>query len=75
MGVTELKSTLAKLIGKENDLEILEAVYAILNREERDRHLRNEMNAGADESEADIEAGRVYTLEEVRAHFEKKFSK
>lgn len=74
MGVTELKSTLAKLIGKENDLEILEAVYAILNREERDSRLRNEMNAGADESEADIEAGRVYTLEEVRAHFEKKFS-
>ena len=75
MSVTELKTALAKLILDEEDPQILEAVYAIQNREDNDALLREEMNAGADEAEEDIAAGRVYTIGEVRAHLAKKFEK
>lgn len=73
MGVTELRSALTKLIGEEEDPAILEAVYTILNRANREAEIREEMNAGADEAEEDIASGRLYTMEEVRSRLSKKF--
>lgn len=75
MSVKELKTAIAQLLVNEEGPEILEAVYAILNHEDDDSLLREEMNAGADEAEEDIAAGRIYTMDEVRSHLDKKFGK
>lgn len=75
MSVIELKTALTKLIVEEENTEILEAVYAILNRPNREAEIRAEMNARADKAEEDLLAGRVYTIDEVRARLSKKFEK
>lgn len=75
MGVTELRSALTKLIGEEEDPAILEAVYTILNRANRETEIREEMYRLALQAEEDIKEGRVFTLEEAKARINAKFGK
>ena len=75
MSITELRTASKDMISKEEDPAILEAVYTILNKTNRDAETREELTARAKEAEDDIRLGRTYTVEEVRRKIDAKFNK
>jgi hypothetical protein len=68
MGAIDIKRELSKLIEKENDLHVLEAIKTLLVSSSLDPVLKERLTSRALKAEEDIRAGRVYTREE----FEKK---
>jgi len=71
MEAIDIKQELGRLIKKENNLHVLEAVKTLLVNSSLDPILTEKLTARALKAEEDIKAGRVYTREE----FEKKLEK
>jgi len=67
MNAVQLKSRLIELIQKEGDLDLLALLNKLLDRSTGESAYREMLAEGADRSEADIKAGRVYSLEEAKA--------
>jgi len=78
--MSKIKSELHQIIDQIGDDKLLEAVYALLSSHTVASDLdgkpltQEEFEAMIDEGEDDILNGRVYTLEEVKAHFRKKMN-
>jgi len=53
-------------------LQVLSSVLAFLRGDEDELVWRSVLSARADRAEADFAAGRVYTQEQVEAHFKAK---
>lgn len=67
MTAVQLQSRLIKLIQQEGDVKLLELLSKLLDRNSRESAYRAMLVEGAERSEADIEAGRVNTIEEAKA--------
>ncbi|MEL6538969.1 MAG: hypothetical protein AAFQ98_26370 [Bacteroidota bacterium] len=67
MTVVELKAQVLALVEQEESLERLEEVKVLLTQDEVSDWEREEMIRRAKESEADFEAGRVLTRDQVEA--------
>ena len=67
MSAIQLKSRLIDLIQKEGDTKLLELLGRLLDRTSGESAYRSMLAEGADRSEADIAAGRVYSSEEAKA--------
>ncbi|MEX0882090.1 MAG: hypothetical protein WDZ72_01330 [Cyclobacteriaceae bacterium] len=65
MGAMDIKQELRKLIEKENDLRVLEAIKTLLVKSSLDPVLKEKLTSRALKAEEDIKAGRVYTREEL----------
>ncbi|MFN6115399.1 MAG: hypothetical protein ACK46G_07620 [Flavobacteriales bacterium] len=58
--------------GEVRDTQVLNSVLAFLRGDQNDLLWRSVMSARAERAEADFAAGRVYTQEQVEAHFKAK---
>lgn len=67
MTAVQLKSRLIELIQKEGDVSLLKLLDKLLDRSSDESAYRAMLAEGADRSEADITAGRVYSIEEAKA--------
>jgi predicted transcriptional regulator len=65
MSTPDLKSELVHLIEQETDKKVLEAIFTILQKTNLDVNLKSKLSKRAMLSEADIQAGRLLTTEEV----------
>ncbi|HAA17680.1 MAG TPA: hypothetical protein DCR93_01720 [Cytophagales bacterium] len=72
MTVVELKAQVLALVEQEDDPSKLEEVKALLTQEEGSDWEREEMMRRAKESEADFEAGRVLTRDQVEARIRQR---
>ena len=75
MSTLQLKAELQQMIEQEFDLEILNAVRLILQKERNDPILQQKLTIRALKSEADIKAGRVFTVEEVLKRTQRQWMK
>ena len=66
MKVAEIKSEIQKLVEVQNDPDILNNVYEILEKAQKEAEIKAAMTARALKAEEDIKEGRVYTMDEFR---------
>ncbi|SKC40429.1 hypothetical protein [Ohtaekwangia koreensis] len=66
MKVAEIKSEIQKLVEVQNDPDILNNVYEILEKAQKEAEIKATMTARALKAEEDIKEGRVYTMDEFR---------
>ncbi len=66
MKVAEIKSEIQKLVEVQNDPDILNNVYEILEKAQKEAEMKAAMIARALKAEEDIKEGRVYTMDEFR---------
>ena len=67
-----LRAEVKRLIDEVRDTQVLSSVLAFLRGDEDELVWRSVLSARADRAEADFAAGRVYTQEQVEAHFKAK---
>ncbi|MEO8066143.1 MAG: hypothetical protein ABI599_00480 [Flavobacteriales bacterium] len=67
MTALQLRTRLIELIQREGDTKLLELLSKLLDRNSGESAYRAMLADGADRSEADIDAGRVNTIEEAKA--------
>lgn len=65
MTTMELKSELLRMIERETDVNILNAIRTILQKTSLDPMLKERLTSRAQASEADIRADRVFSREDV----------
>jgi hypothetical protein len=65
MNTTEIRTELQQMIEHETDVTVLQAIRTILLKTGLNPVLREKLTARALRSEDDIEAGRLYSKEEV----------
>ena len=66
MKVAEIKNEIQKLVETENDPDILNNVYEILEKAQQEARMKEAIIEGALKAEEDIKAGRVYSSEEFK---------
>ena len=66
MKVAEIKSEIQKLVEVQNDPDILNNVYEILEKAQKEAEIKAAMIARSLKAEEDIKEGRVYTMDEFR---------
>jgi hypothetical protein len=66
MESTTIKQEIHHLIDQEQDNQVLQAVYDLLQQKQQEQAMREEMTRRAMLAEEDIKAGRVYTLDEAQ---------
>ena len=66
MKVAEIKNEIQKLVETENNPDILNNVYEILEKAQHEARMKEAIIEGALKSEEDIKAGRVYSSEEFK---------
>jgi hypothetical protein len=66
MKVAEIKSEIQKLVEVQNDPDILNNVYEILEKAQKEAEVKAAMIARSLKAEEDIKEGRVYTMDEFR---------
>jgi hypothetical protein len=71
MSAMELKSELKRLIEKEGDLGVLNAILTILQKTSLEPALKNKLTNRAHQSEEDIKTGRLFSIDNVRDQFGK----
>ena len=67
-----LRAEVKRLIDEVRDVQVLSSVLAFLRGDEDELVWRSALSARAARAEADFAAGRVYTQEQVDAHFKAK---
>ena len=67
-----LRAEVKRLIDEVRDVQVLSSVLAFLRGDEDELVWRSALSARAARAEADFAAGRVYTQEQVEAHFKAK---
>ena len=67
-----LRAEVKRLVDEVRDTQVLNSVLAFLRGDQHDLLWRSVMSARAERAEADFAAGRVYTQEQVEAHFKAK---
>jgi hypothetical protein len=67
--ITDLRAEVKRLVDAVGDKNVLSSVLAFLRGEENELLWRSVLSMRATRSEADFAAGRVYTHEQVYAHF------
>jgi rRNA-processing protein FCF1 len=65
MKVAEIKSEIQKLVEVQNDPDILNNVYEILEKAQKEAEVKAAMIARSLKAEEDIKEGRVYTMDEA----------
>ncbi len=65
MGAIKLKKELFDLIQQEDDIEILNALKTILNKNNTSNILRDKLEARAKKSNKDIAEDKLYTMDDV----------
>jgi hypothetical protein len=65
MGAAEIKTELQRLIERETDMDILQAIHTILLKTGLNPKLKEKLTLRALKSEEDIKANRVFSKEEV----------
>ena len=68
MRVSELKTELLKMIEKENDIQILNALHTFLEKTRINPVLKKKLSSRALKAEDDIAAGRLLSKEEMIKH-------
>ncbi len=66
MKVAEIKNEIQKLVETENNPDILNNVYEILEKAQHEARMKEAIIEGALKAEEDIKAGRVYSSEEFK---------
>ncbi|WP_026950171.1 hypothetical protein [Algoriphagus mannitolivorans] len=74
MRETAIKQELRRLIEKENDLHLLEAIKTLLVKSSLDPVLKEKLTTRALKAEEDIQAGRVYSRKELEKKLDSKLS-
>lgn len=64
-----LRAEVKRLVDEVRDTQVLNSVRAFLRGDQHDLRWRSVMGGRAERAEADFAAGRVYTQEQVEAHF------
>jgi hypothetical protein len=64
MKVAEIKNEIQKLVETENNPDIRNNVYEILEKAQQEARIKEAIIEGALKAEEDIKAGRVYSSEE-----------
>jgi hypothetical protein len=67
-----LRAEVKRLVDEVRDTQVLNSVLAFLRGDQNDLLWRSVMSARAERAEADFAAERVYTQEQVEAHFKAK---
>jgi hypothetical protein len=67
--ITDLRAEVKRLVDAVGDKNVLSSVLAFLRGEENELLWRSVLSMRATRAEADFLAGRVYTQEQVEAHF------
>lgn len=67
-----LRAELERLVDEVRDTQVLSSVLAFLRGDRNELLWRAALSARAERAEADFAAGRVYTQEQVQAHFKAK---
>nr|MDQ3101206.1 hypothetical protein [Bacteroidota bacterium] len=70
--ITDLRAAVKQLVDEVRDTDVLGSVLAFLRGEENELLWLSVLSARAAQAEADFTAGRVYTQEQVEAHFKGK---
>lgn len=65
MSTVELKTVLQRMIEQETDMNILQAILTILEKTSLNPVLKEKLTSRALKSEEDIQAGRLFTKEDV----------
>jgi hypothetical protein len=65
MDTITIKSDLQKMINEQDDVNVLQAIYTLLQKVSLNPILKTKLSNRALQAEEDIVAGRVYTKEEV----------
>lgn len=65
MSTVELKTELQQMIERETDVNVLKAIRTILQKTSLNPVLKEKLTSRALKSEADIQAGRVFSREDV----------
>jgi hypothetical protein len=73
MRETAIKQELRRLIEKENDLHLLEAIKTLLVKSSLDPVLKEKLTTRALKAEEDIQAGRVYSRKELEKKLDSRF--
>jgi hypothetical protein len=67
-----LRAEVKRLVDEVRDTQVLSSVLAFLRGDQEELLWRSVLGARAERAEADFAAGRVYTQEQVEAHFKAK---
>lgn len=67
-----LRAEVKRLVDEVRDTQVLSSVLAFLRGDQDELLWRSVLGARAERAEADFEAGRVYTQDQVEAHFKAK---
>jgi len=67
-----LRAEVKRLVDEVRDTQVLSSVLAFLRGDQDELLWRSVLSARAERAEADFAAGRVYTQEQVEAHFKAK---
>lgn len=67
-----LRAEVKRLVDEVRDTQVLNSVLAFLRGDQDELLWRSVLSARAERAEADFAAGRVYTQEQVEAHFKAK---
>jgi len=65
MDTITIKSHLQKMINEQDDVNVLQAIYTLLQKVSLNPILKTKLTSRAQQSEEDIVAGRVFTKEEI----------
>ncbi len=66
--VVDIKAELQELIAQESDVDILQAIRTLLQKTRLDTVWQEKLSRRAQRAEDDIQAGRLYSREQVVAH-------
>lgn len=67
-----LRAEVKRLVDEVRDTQVLSSVLAFLRGDQDELLWRSVLSARTERAEADFEAGRVYTQDQVEAHFRAK---
>jgi len=65
METIEIKSQLQKMIDEQEDINVLQAIYTLLQKTSLNPILKTKLANRAKKAESDIAAGRVFTKEDI----------
>jgi len=65
MSSITIKSDLQKMIAEQDDINVLEAIYTLLQKTSLNPELKIKLTSRAKKAEEDIVSGRVFTKDEV----------
>lgn len=76
MSKTEIREKVIQYVSESADDVFLRMIYAMMHEYELDQTpnqmTKEELDKRVDEAEEDIQAGRVYSTDEMRSYFDKK---